>query len=77
MNHGVRRELFVMPLAKNACEFLRGEHQRLLWFNQPADELAEFYRERWLVPRAKRSREFSDYSNEAFRLWKKGRRGTE
>jgi hypothetical protein len=72
MNHGIRRELFVMPLAKNAREFLRGEHQRLLWFHQPAEKLAAYFRERWLLPRAERDREFTGYSNEFFRLWRKG-----
>ncbi|MFQ3651076.1 MAG: Druantia anti-phage system protein DruA, partial [Gemmataceae bacterium] len=56
MNHGIRRELFVMPLAKNTREFLRGEHQRLLWFHQPADELAAFFRRRWLIPQAEAMR---------------------
>jgi hypothetical protein len=71
MNHGIRRELFVMPLAINTREFLRGEHQRLLWFHQPADELAAFFRDRWLMGRAERNPEFSEYSNESFRLWDK------
>jgi hypothetical protein len=71
MNHGIRRELFAMPLAKNAREFLRGEHQRLLWFHQPAGELAAFFLNRWLIPRAERCREFADYSSESFRLWRK------
>lgn len=71
MNHGIRRELFVMPLAKNAREFLRGEHQRLLWLRQPAEDLAAFFLERWLIPRAERCREFAEYSNESFRLWRK------
>jgi hypothetical protein len=71
MNHGIRRELFVMPLARNTREFLRGEHQRLLWFHQPADELAAFFRDRWLMGRAERNPEFSEYSNESFRLWDK------
>ena len=69
MNHGIRRELFLMPLAKNSREFLRGAQQRLLWFRQPADDLAAYFRDRWLIPRAERNREFAEYSNEAFRLW--------
>lgn len=71
MNHRIRRELFVMPLAKNTREFLRGEHQRLLWFHQPADDLAAFFRERWLIPRAERRPEFAEYTNEFYRLWRK------
>ncbi len=71
MNHGIRRELFVMPLAKNAREFLRGEHERLLWFHQPADHLAAFFRERWLPLRAGRSSEYRNFAREQFRLWKR------
>ncbi|WP_044252556.1 Druantia anti-phage system protein DruA [Isosphaera pallida] len=71
MNHGIRRELFVMPLAENAREFLRGEHQQLMGFHQPADELAAFFLRRWLVPRAERCPEFAGYSSESFRLWRK------
>lgn len=71
MNHGIRRELFVMPLAKNTREFLRGEHQRLLWFHQPSSDLAAFFRQRWLIPRAERKREFREYSNKSFCLWSK------
>jgi hypothetical protein len=70
MNHGIRRELFVMPLAKNTREFLRGEHQRLLWFHQPADDLAAFFRDRWLIPRAKRDSSFRRFKAERYRLWR-------
>ncbi|MGD0541295.1 MAG: Druantia anti-phage system protein DruA [Tepidisphaeraceae bacterium] len=69
MNHGIRRQLFVMPLARNTREFLRGEHERLSWFHQPADALASFFLERWLLPRADRNSEYLGYSNESFRLW--------
>jgi hypothetical protein len=71
MNHGIRRQLFLMPLAKNARGFLRGENERLLWFHQSADALAAFSLERWLLPRADRNAEYLTYSNESFRLWPK------
>ncbi|GIW85172.1 MAG: hypothetical protein KatS3mg107_0832 [Gemmataceae bacterium] len=71
MNHGIHRELFVMPLARNTREFLRSEHQRLLWYHQSVEELFAYFRERWLLPRAARHREFTAYSNELFRLWGK------
>ncbi len=68
-NHGIQRELFVMPLAANARQFLRGEHSRLLWHHQSVDELAAHFIERWLLPRAKRNPEFGDFSNASYRLW--------
>ena len=69
MNHGIRRQLFVMPLAKNSREFLRGERERLMWFNQSADELSDFFRERWLLPRAQRDPSFRRFKRESYRLW--------
>lgn len=71
MNHGVRRELFVMPLAKNSCEFLRDECNRLRWYHQSAAALADYSLTRWVLPRAERNHEYLDYSGESFRLWKK------
>jgi hypothetical protein len=71
MNHGIRRELFAMPLAKNTREFLRGEHQELLLFHQPANDLAAFFRDRWLLPRAGRSSEYRNFAREQFRLFSK------
>lgn len=71
MNHGIHRELFVMPLAKNAREFLRGEHQRLFWFHQPASDLAAFFRDRWLIPRAERDAKYREFRADSYRLWKR------
>lgn len=68
--HGIARQVFVMPLASNTREFLRGEHQDLAWFDMPLKDLADYFRERWLIPRANRNPEFARYSNESFRLWK-------
>jgi hypothetical protein len=80
MNHGIRRELFVMPLAKNAREFLRGERTRLRWYHQSSETLAAYFRERWLLPRASRRRDYMEYSRDSFRLWRSGKescRGSE
>jgi len=71
MNHGIRRELFVMPLARNTREFLRGKHQRLSWFHQPADDLAAFFRDRWLIPRAQRNADYRRFVADSYRLWER------
>lgn len=67
--HGVQREVFVAPLAQNTREFLRGEHQRLRWFHRPAADLFEAFRERWLLPRARRDARYREFSRESYRLW--------
>jgi hypothetical protein len=71
MNHGIHRELFVMPLARNVREFLRGEHQRLLWYHQSVEELFAYFRERWLLPRAARDARYREFQADRYRLWAK------
>ena len=67
--HGVRREIYVVPLAANTREFLRGEHERLKWHGQPADALFAWFRERWLLPRASRDARYRDFDRSSYRLW--------
>jgi hypothetical protein len=67
--HGVRREVFVVPLAKNTQEFLRGEHSRLLWLDHPVEDLAVFFRERWLFPRIQNGQSYKSWNREEWRLW--------
>lgn len=67
--HGVQREIFVAPLARNTQQFLRGEHQRLQWYGRPASDLFESFRERWLLPRAQRDQRYRDFKRENYRIW--------
>jgi hypothetical protein len=67
--HGIRREIFMVPLASNTREFLRGEHRRLLWYPHTVDEVSGWFRERWLLPRAAKDRQYQAYERESYRLW--------
>jgi len=67
--HGVRREVFVVPLAKNTQQFLAGHHSRLQWFDQSAADLFAAFRERWLLPRASRDQRYRDFLPSTYRLW--------
>jgi len=67
--HGVRREVFVAPLAENASAFLRGEDARLVPYEVPADELFAWFRIRWLLPRARRDQRYRSFDPESLRLW--------
>jgi hypothetical protein len=67
--HGVEREVFVIPLARNTGEFLRGEHSKLLWFDQSADELFSFFKERWLLPRSCRDQRYKSWDRNTWALW--------
>jgi len=67
--HGVRREVFVVPLADNAVPFLRGETDRLESVSRPAAEVFSWFRERWLLPRASRDEGYRGFDPETLRLW--------
>lgn len=67
--HGVRREVFVVPLGPNAREFLRGEVDQFQGYHYPAADLFAAFRERWLLPRARWDRRYRDFEPSALRLW--------
>lgn len=69
LRHGIRREAFVIPMAANTREFLRGEHSDLQWFERPASDIFEWFRHRWLIPRAHREPGFKEFARESYRLW--------
>ena len=67
--HQVRREIFVAPLANNTSAFLRGDERELLSHNQSAEDMFNWYRERWLLPRAERNHKYREFNPECWRLW--------
>ncbi len=69
LHHGVRREAFVAPLAKNSREFLTGQDDQLVTLRQPVADLFEYFRTRWLIPRSTRDSRYRQWSPEEWRLW--------
>jgi len=65
--HGIKREVYIAPLASNATTFLRGQAKRLRWRRRPLDAIVKFWRERWLLPRASRDLSYRDFNRE---IWK-------
>ena len=69
LNHGVQREIYAIPLASNTREFLQGSEDILFEYDQSVDDLFSFFRERWLLPRAKRDKRYLDFTPETYLLW--------
>lgn len=67
LRHGVRRAVYVAPLAENSAAFLRGEGQRLRWYGRPFEEVVSVWRERWLLPRASRDSSYRSFDSENWR----------
>ncbi len=69
--HGIRREIFVVPLAENVREFLQGDDAKLITYPMSAGEISSWFKERWLLPRASRDMRYRDFDPESLRLWDK------
>lgn len=54
LQHGIRRQVYVVPLASNTREILMGGAKRPAYIVKPVEEVAAYWRERWAVPRAER-----------------------
>ena len=72
LNHGVKREIYVAPLADNTCDFLKGDTSNLNYYNQPLSELFDWFRERWLLPRSERDQRYKEWKPQQWELWSNG-----
>jgi hypothetical protein len=71
LNHGIQREVFVVPLARNTKSFLRGESQTPHYFGLPFESAVRFWKKRWLMPRAARDQRYREFKASSYRLWPK------
>jgi len=54
LKHGVKREAFLFPLISNLKDYMEGQATEPMYFDRPFTALAEHWRTRWLLDRAKR-----------------------
>lgn len=54
LKHGVKREAFLIPLVNNLQEYMEGADRKPNHIDVTFEELSQFWKERWLVPRSDR-----------------------
>ena len=54
LHHGIGREAWAVPLAKNAWQYLSGRSQRPAYYQASFDQLSQHWRKRWMLPRSER-----------------------
>jgi hypothetical protein len=69
--HGIHREIFAASLGSRAREFLCGKSDDPELYDWPADYLFGLFRDRWLLPRASRNRDYLEFDNKSYLLWPK------
>jgi hypothetical protein len=62
LRHGIAREIYAMPIASNAREFLRGEADKPIMEPRSAAVIAEAAINRWIVKRAQATTEWAEIS---------------
>ena len=64
LKHGIKREVYAMPIANNSRLFLSGEDEELIFDHSTVNEISLLARNRWLVPRSKRRPGYQDFRRE-------------
>ena len=64
LKHGIQRQAWVIPLAENAWEYLGEQDYEPKYYNQGFEELSEWWKERWLLPRSKRVTDWRGWKKE-------------
>ena len=62
LNHGIAREVYAIPLARNWQEILLGRQRNVRSSILPASEIMEFCLKRWIVPRASRDKRYKRFA---------------
>jgi len=68
MRHGVKREVFAIPLAENFRSFLKGEDVEPSYYPMPMNQVFAYFKERWLLPRAARIPLYRTFDRESIRV---------
>lgn len=63
--HGIKREFYLFPLVKNLREVIQ-KRKRPIWVDRPFNNLVDFWKERWAIPRAERMPEWENFNTNNF-----------
>ena len=65
LNHGIKREVYISRLAKNADQILRGEKKRPYYDGLLSiEEVSNLALQRWVIPRSIRRQEYINWKSE-------------
>lgn len=66
--HGVKRELFLAPLAKNYKHVL-SQNKKPDYYNITVEEITNFMKKRWVIPRSIRISDYKNWNNDKYLIW--------
>lgn len=63
--HNIKRGYYFFPNVKNLQNVMR-KNKRPLWYNRPFEELSNFWKERWCIPRSERIDNWKNFDSDKF-----------
>ncbi|MDI6704488.1 MAG: DUF4338 domain-containing protein [bacterium] len=63
--HNIKREFYLFPLVNNLREVIQ-KRQKPIWVDRPFDELVNYWKEKWAIPRAERMPKWRDFNSDKF-----------
>jgi len=63
--HGIRREFYLFPLVKTLKEVIKRKEEPI-YIDRPFNELVDYWKHRWALPRAERKPEWKDFEAKKF-----------
>jgi histone H3/H4 len=63
--HGIKRQFYLFSLAKNLKDVIQNNHNPI-WIDRPFEELVDYWKERWAIPRSRRNVKWWDFSSKKF-----------
>ena len=66
LKHGIQREVYVMPIASNAREYLAGMASEAVFGQRSVEEISSLAIRRWVAPRAKRDPSYQEFQRMDF-----------
>ncbi len=66
--HNIKREIFIIPLGKKSLKYLKGESERVEYYNLKYDEIGNYAMQRWVIPRSDRDKSYLKFKKENYSL---------
>jgi hypothetical protein len=63
--HGLKREFYLFPLAKNLKQVISHQEEPI-WIDRPFNELLEFWKAKWSIPRIARNPSWQSFKKNQF-----------
>lgn len=65
INHSIKRSVYLFPFAKNINAVInKGEKPK--WNKRSQKQVADFWKQRWAIPRAEKDKRYQEFSKEKF-----------